>query len=205
MRGRPKVVPDDIQRKYILRHAYELFSSEGYGRTTTDEVAARCKISKRTLYRLFPSKSALFAAIIDAHRQSMLDLPGDYDDLPLATALERIFRVDIDEEADRLRIALLRLLIVESAQYPELRDITHRRGRDLSLTLLTDWLAHQRARGRIDIDDPEAGAKVLMDMLFGAIAVKAGIAGEVDWPGETDHKSHLRRCIDIFLNGVVPR
>jgi hypothetical protein len=72
----------------------------------------------------------VFAAIIDDHRQEMLALPGDYDDLPIEEALARIFLVDIDEEADRERKALIRFVLVEGQHYPELAALLHERGGD---------------------------------------------------------------------------
>src|ERR1700692_529180 len=110
-RGRPKCVPDDTQCTLIVNNARRLFVKKGYGATTTDDIAAECKISKQTLYRLFPGKSALFVAVVAALSQKCLDLPRDDDDLPLADSLARIFMVDISEEAERERVEILRLVI----------------------------------------------------------------------------------------------
>ncbi|KIZ32676.1 TetR/AcrR family transcriptional regulator, partial [Rhodopseudomonas palustris] len=171
-RGRPKLIPDDAQRRMIADCARELFLERGYGRTTTEEVAARCRISKHTLYRLFPGKPALFAAIVDVHRHSMLALPGDYDGLPLDRALERIFQIDIDPEADRQRVALLRLVLLEAHQSPELGDIVRRHGADKSRAELADWLAARAKTEAMVIDHFDSAARILMDMIFGAVAFK---------------------------------
>lgn len=202
-RGRPKVMSDEAQSAIILQKARELFQESGYARTTMDEVAARCRISKRTLYRLFPSKTELFAAIIDAHRETMLALPGDYEKMSLQDALEAIFRIDISEEADRERIALLRFVMVESRHYPELHDLARQRGGERSRALLGEWFDKQRQLGRIDVDDAMSAGKILMDMIFGAIVFKT--PGDLELGGGDDRKSYLRRCIRIFLNGVRPR
>ncbi|PKU26262.1 TetR/AcrR family transcriptional regulator [Telmatospirillum siberiense] len=202
-RGRPKVTPDDAQKSLILRKAAELFVKKGYGRTTTDEVAAGCRVSKQTLYRLFSGKLELFTAVVDSHRQTMLDLPGDYDDLPLQDALERIFRSDIEPEMDRARMAFARSVTIEAAQFPEIRDVFNRHGRDRSRAELAEWLERQRERGRIEIDDPECGAHMLMDMILGAIIHRE--PDDVEWPGGGRQCDYIRRCIKVFLNGVRPR
>jgi AcrR family transcriptional regulator len=202
-RGRPKLRPDDAQRSLIAACARELFLQKGYGRTTTDEVAAHCRISKQTLYRLFPTKPALFAAIVDQHRQDMLALPGNYESLPLDRALEMIFRIDIDPQADKDRVALLRLVMLEVHQSPELGDIVRRHGADRSRAELAKWLMVQSASGVIIIDHPEIAARILMDMIFGPVALKA--IDNFSWPGDEDRSSHIRRCIAVFLNGVRPR
>ncbi|MEZ5934101.1 MAG: TetR/AcrR family transcriptional regulator [Alphaproteobacteria bacterium] len=196
-------MPDETQRDLVARKARDLFTSHGYGATTTDDIAASCKISKRTLYRLFSSKQDLFAAAVDLHRFAMLKLPGDYDRLPLQLALEEIFRVDIDAEADRERAAFLRLAIGESARFPELRAIIREHGIDASRRLLAAWFAHQRDLCRIAIDDVESAARMLMDMMFGAVVFKAD--SEVPNLQGDERKAHQRRCIRVFVDGVRPR
>jgi AcrR family transcriptional regulator len=191
---------DEQQAAAIARQARDLFLEKGYARTPMEDIAARRRISKRTLYRLFPSKAAIFGAIVDDHRHSMLALPGDYDDLPLEEAIGRIFLVDIDEETHRKRIEVLRLVIVEGRQFPELTALLHEHGGDKSLTMLTQWLEAQARRGRIDIEDAATAAKMLMDVMFGAIAMQG-----VQWPGGEELRMHLRRSIRIFVNGVRRR
>lgn len=202
-RGRPKVTPDDTQKSLILRKATELFVEKGYAKTTTDEVAASCRVSKQTLYRLFSGKLALFTAVVDTHRQTMLDLPGDYDGLPLQEALERIFKIDIEPEMDRARIAFARSVTIEATQFPEIRDVFKRHGRDKSRADLAQWLDHQGKRGMIEIDDPDCAAHILMDMILGAIIHKE--QDDSVWPGGGLQKDYIRRCIAVFLNGVRPR
>ncbi|MFG1430091.1 TetR/AcrR family transcriptional regulator [Xanthobacter sp. V2C-8] len=200
--GRPKTSPDAAQRDVIVAGAYRLFVQSGYGGTTMDAVAAECRMSKRTLYRLFPGKADLFEAVVDAHRQSMLALPGDYGHLPLEQALEAIFRLDIAPEEDRARHALLRLVLVEGPYFPELREILERMGADRSRAELAAWLTAEEAAGRLTLDDAPATARILMDMVFGA-APK--VEGTAEWPPPEARRAHVRRCVRLFLNGALPR
>ena len=198
-RGRPKLASDDIQRLAIVDGARQLFVERGYGRTTTDDVAAQCRISKQTLYRLFPGKAALFAAVVEAHRYSMLALPGDYDALPLEQALAQIFQIDIDPKLDEDRIALLRLVTLETRQHPELEEMLLLYGADRSRVELATWLARTRDRGLIQLDDAESGARILMGMMFGALVLKAG---DPSARPSSPKRTHIETCISIFLNGV---
>lgn len=203
-RGRPKLTSDEQQAAAIAREAGDLFLEKGYARTPMEEIAARCRISKRTLYRLFPNKAEVFGAVVDQHRQTMLALPGDYDDLPLEEAIGRIFLVDIDEEAHRKRTEFIRLAILEGRQFPELAALLFLRGADKSRTMLTEWLEAQARRGRIEIDDAGMTAGILMDMMFGLIARKQE-KDAPQWPGDDDRRAILRRTIAIFVNGVRRR
>ena len=202
-RGRPKLMTDEQQAAAIARQARSLFLENGYTRTSMEDIAARCHISKRTLYRLFPNKTEVFGSIIDDHRQSMLALPGDYDELPIEEAIGRIFLIDIDEEAHRKRMELVHLAIVEAHQFPELEALLHERGGDKSRAALAEWLEGQARRGRVDIEDADATAKTLMDMMFGAIVIDRGKSPQR--PGGDDRRIRLRHAIRIFVNGVRRR
>lgn len=202
-RGRPKLLSDGEQALAIARRARDLFIEKGYARTTMDDIVALCRISKSTLYRLFPNKTEVFGAVIEDHRHDMLALPGDYDDLPLAEALARIFRVDIDEEANQQRMALIRFVLVQAQEFPELRELLDKRGADLSRRELATWLRSQLAARRIDIPDADDAAKALMDLMFGAIVMKSH--GDPQWPDRQERIRYHRACIAMFTRGILPR
>ncbi|MGZ2506560.1 hypothetical protein ACVINI_007106 [Rhizobium beringeri] len=65
---------------------------------------------------------------------------------------------------------------------------------------LTDWLSDRRAEGKLSIDDPDSGARMLMDMIFGGMGPPEGRAQA--WPDRAALLAHLRRCIAIFAAGV---
>jgi len=53
----------------ILEAAKPLFLASGYTATSMDDVAAQAGVSKTTLYKRYPSKAALFAAVISAQTE----------------------------------------------------------------------------------------------------------------------------------------
>ncbi|MDE1991038.1 MAG: TetR/AcrR family transcriptional regulator [Rhizobiaceae bacterium] len=203
-RGRPKTLTDDERRVDITTEARATFHEFGYGGTTMDLVAARCKISKQTLYRLFSSKTDLFMAIIADHRASMLALPRDSNEnLPLCDVLEQIFMIDIDEQAEREREAFIHLIMNEAQQFPEIAALLRTHGAEQSRQMLADWLTLQRKRGRIEIADTMSGARMLMNMIFGAMISLPGKPN--DWPDRETRLRHLRQCIAIFVSGIQPK
>ncbi|MGO4567813.1 TetR/AcrR family transcriptional regulator [Rhizobium sp. 2YAF20] len=200
-RGRPKTASDSERQKAILAEARNTFHEFGYGGTTMDLVAARCKISKQTLYRLFASKTELFMAIIADHRATMLALPRPAEEhMPLADTLAKIFMVDIDEAAERDRKAFVHFIVRESQAFPEAAALLHTHGVVHSRRMLADWLKQQVDRGRIVLDDPLSGARMLMDMVFGAMASPPGRSN--DWPDRQTRDQHIRGCFNVFMNGV---
>lgn len=175
----------------------------GYAGMTMDAVAAKCGISKRTLYQMYSSKLDLFAVLADEHRQAMLALPFEDDTVELGDALRRIFRMDIDKGEAFERMAMLRKLIDECARSPEIVAVLHEHGRDRSISYFTDWIARQVSLGRMVTPSPEHAAMIMLDMFFGAIFNRDKSLR--DWDCEADRDAYLAECFRIFLEGVKPR
>ena len=199
-RGRPKVRSDEESRAIIVACAFELFIDQGYDATSTNEIAARCQMSKRTFYRLFASKTDLFAATVAHHRQLMMQFPPHDPARSLEDQLATIFRVDIGPEDDRRRKAFLEMSIREIRSHPELLDLITEIGGDASRRDLADWLDEGRALGLVSIGEPLATARILMDLLFGAAALKTGHGAE--WPDGDDRPRFMRDCIRLIVGGI---
>lgn len=202
-RGRPRTSSDETKRNAIIAEARKTFHQLGYAGTTMDLVATRCKISKQTLYKLFGAKTELFMAIIAFHRSSMLALPRDQDEtLPLVETLEKIFMMDIDEEAESDRQAFIHFIVGEAEHFPEIAGLLHEHGVQQSRILLAEWLQVQNDRGRLAIKDTKSGSRMLMSVVMGALAP---LPGNLDnWSSREERDDHLRRCFEVFLNGALP-
>lgn len=199
-RGRPKAVIDTDLREMVLHVATRLFVQKGYGATTTEEIAVCCKISKQTLYRLFAGKAALFAAVIASKRPQWLDLHVP-DDLPLQTALEMIFRINIAEEEDYERIKLLEMTLVERQRYPELQEILQTFGSEPGHHALAGWMQRQADKNRIKLaGDALNTAYLLTDMVFGSLLRRT--IGEFEWRRGAAWRTHVSSAIEVFLHGV---
>lgn len=198
-RGRPKVSSDEQQAAAVVAEARRIFIEQGYERMTMDGIAARCRMSKRTIYQLFASKQAVMKAVIEDHRAQIFGLPGDYDGLPLEEALSQIFRINVDGDDDLQRWAVLRAIKAEAAKSEELLAIIRANTADLIPGMLADWIAEQAGRGRIAVPDPARAAKILLDMVFGCVFDKNGRLCE--WPDAEDRRVYMRDCISIFVNG----
>lgn len=64
--GRPRSAEAD---RAILRATVDLLADQGYGGVTMEGVAARAGVGKATVYRRWPSKSALVVDAVDACRE----------------------------------------------------------------------------------------------------------------------------------------
>jgi AcrR family transcriptional regulator len=204
MRGRPKTQDDATRREAIVASAHDLFVTHGYGATPMGAVAAKCRISKQTLYRLFPQKVDLFRGVAEAFVGTVLALPRPAgEDLPLVEALDQIFMVDLDAEREVERVRFFDMVMSESSDYPELNDVMHDIGTNYIVRHMADWLEIQRAAGRLALDDAQGTAMILLDMIFGPMKPKHArrcLPPDPEW-----RRTHMRRAIGIFLNGTATR
>jgi TetR/AcrR family transcriptional regulator len=58
------------RRRQLLDAALELFSHKGFGGTTTKEIAAAAGVTEAIIFRHFPSKQALYTAVLDSKAES---------------------------------------------------------------------------------------------------------------------------------------
>jgi TetR/AcrR family transcriptional regulator len=54
------------RRRHLLQAALELFSRKGFGGATTKEIAAAAGVTEAIIFRHFPSKTALYTAVLDS-------------------------------------------------------------------------------------------------------------------------------------------
>jgi TetR/AcrR family transcriptional regulator, regulator of mycofactocin system len=73
---------------HISNVAIDLFAARGFDDVSVDDVAEAAGIARRTLFRYYPSKSALPWGDFEAHLTHMRDLLADLDpDVPIGDAL----------------------------------------------------------------------------------------------------------------------
>src|ERR1700730_19159475 len=71
MADRPLRADAARNRESVLRAAGEAFAEPGYG-VPLDEIAARAGVGPGTVYRHFPTKEALFEAVVTARVQDLV-------------------------------------------------------------------------------------------------------------------------------------
>jgi AcrR family transcriptional regulator len=158
------IAPRGKKRK-ILDGAMEAFLSEGYAGTSMDRVAAIAGVSKATVYSHFQSKESLFAALVDELAHSKF--PQMFDETLLAAEpsqfLRHLAEVFVFEVGcDREHIDFVRLIMAESARFPELAEVFIRTFAQRGCGALA---AYFEAHPELEIDDPEATARIFIGSL----------------------------------------
>src|SRR5882757_8113973 len=121
-RGRPQLRPDDETRQMIYEAARHEFAANGYAATSTETVARRAGISTKTLYRLVPNKASLFEGMVSDRLDRFL---SDFSlhvaqDADIETGLNAALLACADLALDPDVVALQRIILQETGQFPEL-------------------------------------------------------------------------------------
>jgi AcrR family transcriptional regulator len=201
-RGRPQLRSDEETRQIIFDAARHAFAADGYAATSTEELARRAGISTKTLYRLFPAKAALFEAMVADRLDRQLSdvqLRGvDHDDIAeaLTAALLACAELALDPEV----VALQRIVLQESAAFPDLATAFYRNGIARTSAALARWLRVQVKRERLALDDVDEAAGMLIGMAVSA-PQRAAIYGGTPLPPRKAIERRVRTAATLLLDG----
>lgn len=188
------------RRKVFVDAAREAFFANGYAGTTMSSIASTVGGSKTTLWTYFPSKEALFAAVVDdivEHygRVQDVELP-DTDDL--RGVLLGFVRGLMDTILSEPVIALHRLVLAEANRFPYLADAFYQRGPRRGKARLSEFIARAMARGQIRAGDPMLATRQLAGMCQAGCFQSALF--NLDEPhGEAALENEMSEAVDSFL------
>lgn len=144
------------RRKAFVDAARELFFANGYAGTTMSSIASKVGGSKTTLWTYFPSKEALFAAVVD----DIVEQYGDAltVDLPLDEPVPDVLRgfgtVLMTKLTASPLLSLYRLVVGEAERFPHLAETFYDRGPRRGKARVAAWVAEKMVRGEIRMGDP---------------------------------------------------
>jgi TetR/AcrR family transcriptional regulator, mexJK operon transcriptional repressor len=167
-RGRPKAEDLQALEARLVLVASQAFVLHGYGATSINAIAKSARVSKNTLYARFPSKAALFRAIVARQIESVdAELPtfGGHDE-PLADRLRAYVNVALRRSLGGGMLEINRLILSESHQFPELGEAARARFQ-VGAQYVAQFMAECAQRDGIPCRDPAAAAELLLSAAFG--------------------------------------
>ncbi|MCX6466814.1 MAG: TetR/AcrR family transcriptional regulator [Pseudonocardiales bacterium] len=159
------------KRALILAAATALFLELGYDRTSLARIAERSGVSRATLFKQFPTKAALFDAMVteswSAAGEADPPPPGD-----VADGLAVIGRRYAELLGRPQMRDLFRIVIAELPRFPELARAQFAQGKMPYFASVRSYLLAERAAGTVRIEDVDLAATQFLGM----------IANYVFWP-----------------------
>jgi AcrR family transcriptional regulator len=201
-RGRPQLRNDEETKRIVFEAARHAFAVEGYAATSTEELARRAGISTKTLYRLFPGKAVLFEAMCADRLEQLLSAVElqSGNDFDIEAGLRAALLACADLVLDPDVVALQRMVLQESAAFPDLAVNFYKNGISRTALTLARWLRVQVKRNLIALDDVEEAAGMLIGMVASA-PQRAAIYGGIALPSRKEIERRVQTCAALFLDG----
>lgn len=199
------------RRARIVAGAEAIFIAEGYEGASMSRIAASANVSKGTLYNYFPSKTALFAAFVEARCSEFVydvfDGPqpepaGQVEAGQLEAELSRIGRMMLKMMISPTGQAVFRVVVMEAAKFPDLAKAFMAAGPQVMVGRLTAWLTAQNAAGRLNTPDPQFAAEQFFALTQTRLVLRSRIDPEYNaTPAEIEQV--ISGAVNVFLSAYV--
>jgi TetR/AcrR family transcriptional regulator, mexJK operon transcriptional repressor len=188
------------KRAAILIAATRVFLDAGYGAASMVMIARAAGVSKQTIYSHFGGKAALFEAIIANNSGRMLEVleHGPAANTDPATALEAIAQRLLEIILAPDALARFRVVMAESARFPELAEIYYRTGPERVTMGLAAYLGTLDQKGLLKVPDPLVAASQFFGMVRGDLFIR-GLLRIEPLPSPDDVRCLTRTAVHAFL------
>ena len=175
---------EDTKQK-ILDKALELFSSRGYDAVSVGEIAQAVGIKAPSLYNHFPSKQAIFDAILEttsAHYQKdtaeiSVHVQDSQKDIPVFSHIseellvEKVRQIFLYSLHDKTISQFRRMMTLEQFRSPELAELYSQRYVDRMIAYHADIFRALISAGELPDEDPETMAWMYVSPVITLLAV----------------------------------
>jgi TetR/AcrR family transcriptional regulator len=182
----------------IIAAAASLFAQKGFNGTTTREIARTAGISEALLFKYFPTKRALYAAILAEKVQvsqllaSVEEVAEKQDDVRVFTLIAS-FRIHRGSDP-----SLLRLLLFSALEGHELSDMFFQNRHRVFYEFLAGYIARRTREGAFRKVDPLLAAQSFIGMI-----VYHRLLHEIfKVPPHCTPEAAVAGYVDVFLEGL---
>jgi AcrR family transcriptional regulator len=197
-RGRPRSEEIQDLESRMISVARQMFGAHGYGATSMAAVARAARVSKNTLYSRFPSKAALFRAIVD-HQIEALDpavKPLRSRDKSLEATLRAYAEETIRASLTSEILQLNRLITSEAARFPELAEVAAAR-METGVGQVVALIADAAERDGVPCRDPRKAARMFLTITRG------WYYGDILLTNRTVSGPEIREFVDDMLRAFL--
>ena len=199
--GRPTAHELERRKAKVMTVASAMFIERGYAATTLLDIAKHAGVATRTLYQHFGDKEAIFREVIFARDTAVIDKPGVEPGDDLAAVLRKLARYAFVVALRPRSIELMRLMIAESARFPELMSDVGNRIFSRFLENVARVFRQMAEQGMIADGDHDQSAELFADLVLGNRSVMTYFG----W-GSTDAAERgIDAKVELFINGRFRR
>jgi AcrR family transcriptional regulator len=207
VRGRPPADEAAARAARLLDVATEVFLEQGFKGASMSEIARRAGASKQTLYARYPSKAALFAALVERKAGRLFEAIGPLGEGrslrdTLVHCGSSLLDLILSEDARGVH----RVVIAECVEFPELGEIFWERGPGRTRAMLADYLRAQQKLGNIQCGDPDQAVEVFLGLLVSGATLRAWLGLPPTFAKTpAQRKAWANFAVDTFLSAMQVR
>ena len=200
---RPRRAAPEVRQAAILDAALDEFARHGFADTRVEDIARGAAVSKGTVYLYYPTKQALFEALVRRDIGPRVAAASHFigaHNGPLAPVLEQLVAI-LAAMIDSGAVPIYpRLLIAEAGRFPELVAFYRREVIGVMLGALAGLFERAMEKGEIAREDP-----AVLAHLFIAPGLKAVLWSLIFAPVEAEPlpaRTYLETHVRLFLKGL---
>ncbi len=188
----------------ILEAALAVFADKGFAAARMDEIAARAGVSKGTIYLYFPSKEAVFRALvremIGPQLLRLADLARGHEG-PFSPLLAAMLRNLGHFIATSDKVVLPKMVIAEAGNFPDLARIYREEVIERGLALFGGLLEAGMARGEFrEMPVPHAVRLCIAPLVLAAIWRTTFARFDAE---PYDYEGFIEAHVATLLNGLA--
>jgi AcrR family transcriptional regulator len=204
--GLPKEQVEALRVDALLDVAAQVFLEHGFQAASTTEIARRAKASKQTFYARFPSKDALFIAVIGRRMARMTELFGAFLDerQPLKKVLLNMAHHFYDVLLREENVALMRIVYMEAPRLPEIARAFMNAGPERGTARLAQFLASQMRAGALKSADPRLAAEHFVALVHGQ-SMQRALLDLAQPMSKKKLDARIAKTVELFLTAYARR
>jgi len=197
-----KRMTGDERRKEIIRAAMDVFSRNGFGGSTTREIAENAGISEAMIYNHFRNKEELYSAIIDEKLQESEPLYYPLDAIRKKDD-SRVFSTIVSNYLHRHSkdTTFMRLLLFSALEGHELASMFTGGPLRKFFEFLAEYIQERIDEGAFRPVNPEIASRCLLGIVHYFILLREILGDEV--VRHIEQTDAIEAIVNIFCRGLI--
>ena len=192
----------------IIEAAITIFAERGFGAARLEDVARRAGVAKGTVFVYFPTKDDLFRAVaqtvLTSHLERLHSAAADLD-RPMAELVPMLLAQAAAVIGEGRLPAMMRLLVAESRQFPDLARVWHDEVVSKVLGMLTLAIERAQARGEVKPGNARLYAFSIMGPMLASALFREVFRDTAPLPDLRElAEQHARTVLDGLLLPAAP-
>ena len=183
----------------LIAAAASLFAAKGFNGTTTKEIAKAAGVSEALVFKYFPTKRALYAAILE-EKVTVNELLEAVEKVSKKRDDHRVFTMIASSRIrPNVDSTLLRLLLFSALEGHELSEMFFGKHHKIFYDYLATYIRTRIDDGAFRPVDPLLAARAFIGMV-----VHHRLLHEIfEVPMHQSHEDTVSTYVDLFLTGLI--